>query len=547
MLYGVPIVSLNIDNIERLCLAQISNTLLKVRQLARRLSSKVKRSVNMKMSMKMSMNVDMNMSITTYMREFSYNEIHNRRVALGITCVQCTPVQLEILRRAGAMPISSRRCGMITKREAERLCKSFLGDNSPPKLPENFAFDVMHECAWGCRGSFVPSRYNSSRAKCIKCFYCAMFFSPNKFVFHSHRLADSKYVQPDAANFNSWRRHIRLSGDPPMDVQHAWEDVKAMFNGGTRKRLMAANSQRRVFPQTSSSRHPKSPRLEAPLAKPPSFPPPAMKADIPYPPPYLAPLPPPYPAHHKEAHQSFVDYLWGSRGSLPPLGLPYPLAWPRRPLPSFPPLPISEPRTDPVPDTRPPDTDPPALRPAHLSAFTPVNRVSPPPAVSTGRDVGAPLPDSSRHSDDETVDIEATDDDSDQKSDTYKDDSYKNDLYKSDSYKADSYKSESYKSDSYKHDLYKSEGLRADTARLGGRHQGGHEGDHPRSEDQVPGEAEVEESSRPSRHEDRHHHHHQHQQQREDQHLPHPPARTTSPPITPATSSMEPPPRPSIE
>jgi SKI/SNO/DAC family len=120
LLYGVPIVSLVIDCQERLCLAQISNTLLK---------------------------------------EFSYNEIHNRRVALGITCVQCTPVQLEILRRAGAMPISSRRCGMITKREAERLCKSFLGDNSPPKLPDHFAFEVYHECAWGCRGSFVPSRY----------------------------------------------------------------------------------------------------------------------------------------------------------------------------------------------------------------------------------------------------------------------------------------------------------------------------------------------------------------------------------------------------
>ena len=51
--------------------------------------------------------------------------------------------KLEILRGAGAMPISSRRCGMITKREAERLCKSFLGDNAPPKLPENFAFEVI--------------------------------------------------------------------------------------------------------------------------------------------------------------------------------------------------------------------------------------------------------------------------------------------------------------------------------------------------------------------------------------------------------------------
>ena len=47
VLYGIPIVSLYIESQVRLCLAQISNTLLK---------------------------------------QFSYNEIHNRRVALGITC-----------------------------------------------------------------------------------------------------------------------------------------------------------------------------------------------------------------------------------------------------------------------------------------------------------------------------------------------------------------------------------------------------------------------------------------------------------------------------
>uniref|UniRef100_A0A3P9C2Q4 c-SKI SMAD4-binding domain-containing protein n=1 Tax=Maylandia zebra TaxID=106582 RepID=A0A3P9C2Q4_9CICH len=199
-LYGVPIVCLVIDGKERLCLAQISNTLLK---------------------------------------NYSYNEIHNRRVALGITCVQCTPVQLELLRRAGAMPISSRRCGMITKREAERLCKSFLGAHSPPKLPENFAFDVSHECAWGCRGSFIPARYNSSRAKCIKCSFCNMYFSPNKFIFHSHRTPESKYLQPDAANFNSWRRHLKLTEKKSNDdICHAWEDVKAMFNGGSRKRTL---------------------------------------------------------------------------------------------------------------------------------------------------------------------------------------------------------------------------------------------------------------------------------------------------------------------
>uniref|UniRef100_H3BXN8 SKI family transcriptional corepressor 1b n=1 Tax=Tetraodon nigroviridis TaxID=99883 RepID=H3BXN8_TETNG len=204
VLYGIPIVSLVIDGSERLCLAQISNTLLK---------------------------------------NYSYNEIHNRRVALGITCVQCTPVQLEILRRAGAMPISSRRCGMITKREAERLCKSFLGNHCPPKLPENFAFDVSHECAWGSRGSFIPARYNSSRAKCIKCSYCNMYFSPNKFIFHSHRTPESKYTQPDAANFNSWRRHLKLTDkNSRTDVLHAWEDVKAMFNGGSRKRTLPCSA-----------------------------------------------------------------------------------------------------------------------------------------------------------------------------------------------------------------------------------------------------------------------------------------------------------------
>ena len=199
VLFGIPIVCLYVEEMERLCLAQISNTLL---------------------------------------RDFSYNEIHNRRVALGITCLQCTPVQLEILRRTGAMPVSSRRCGLITKREAERLVKSFLEDVPPPKLPENFFFKVHHTCGWGCQGQFLPSRYNSSRAKCIKCTYCNAFFSPNKFIFHYHKTQHSSYRHPDAANFNSWRRHLYLLEPSPSEsLQHAWEDVKAMFNGGCRKRV----------------------------------------------------------------------------------------------------------------------------------------------------------------------------------------------------------------------------------------------------------------------------------------------------------------------
>ncbi len=132
-LYGEPLVCLTLNGEERLCLAQISARLL---------------------------------------RDYSYNEIHNRRVALGITCVQCTPRQLEMLRRVGAMPLSSRRCGTITKREAQRLVESFLQQLPPPRLPDNFAFEVVHHCGWGCTGYFIPARYNSSRAKCVQCSFC---------------------------------------------------------------------------------------------------------------------------------------------------------------------------------------------------------------------------------------------------------------------------------------------------------------------------------------------------------------------------------------
>ena len=149
---------------------------------------------------------------------------------------------------------------MITKREAERLVKSFLEDNLPPKLPENFHFEVEHNCGWGCRGRFEPSRYNSSRAKCIKCTLCNLFFSPNKFIFHFHRTPESKYNHPDAANFNSWRRHLGLvAGTDSEDIMHAWEDVKAMFNGGSRKRMVSGSSAFRQSPSASSE--PKKPKL----------------------------------------------------------------------------------------------------------------------------------------------------------------------------------------------------------------------------------------------------------------------------------------------
>ncbi|XP_068993091.1 SKI family transcriptional corepressor 2 [Neodiprion pinetum] len=362
-LYGIHIVSLVIEGQERLCLAQISNTLLK---------------------------------------QFSYNEIHNRRVALGITCVQCTPVQLEILRRAGAMPVSSRRCGMITRREAERLCKSFLGDNAPPRLPEDFAFSVHHECAWGCRGAFLPARYNSSRAKCIKCAYCGLFFSPNKFIFHSHRIGPTdKYVQPDAANFNSWRRHMKLSGSPPDDVVHAWEDVKAMFNGGTRKRLLSNPTGPRCTP-TAVKRARSSPPTQLP-------------SPIPSP---THPRVPPFPELPLPLSRNFVmDYVWhqhqqaAAAAAVKTPGFSfsqYALPWlAKRPV-LFPgPLP------PPIPGaTTAEPMAPPVTSSLHQSAFHPVLRAGPPIGES-GQIVQESTPEPSVEKDDDSddeVDIETTED-----------------------------------------------------------------------------------------------------------------------------------------
>lgn len=56
-------------------------------------------------------------------------------------------------------------------------------------------------------------------------------------------MPDAKYNHPDAANFNSWRRHLKLySGIENDEIAYKWEDVKAMFNGGTRKRVFTPSS-----------------------------------------------------------------------------------------------------------------------------------------------------------------------------------------------------------------------------------------------------------------------------------------------------------------
>ena len=148
-------------------------------------------------------------------------------------------------------------------------------------------------------------------------------------MFHSHRLTEGgKYIQPDAANFNSWRRHIRLLGDPHDEIVHAWEDVKAMFNGGTRKRLMSHSMSHSPL-ERSQSPPGQFPAL-APVA---ATPPPCKSVKI-EPPPEKPPEPAVTPLYDQlsclQQSKDLQDYLWPRP---PHCGL----LWPGRPLPSLPP------------------------------------------------------------------------------------------------------------------------------------------------------------------------------------------------------------------
>lgn len=61
-----------------------------------------------------------------------------------------------------------------------------------------------------------------------------------------------------------WRRHIHLTGSPPDQVMFAWEDVKAMFNGGSRKRVASGSGNNAGSVVTSTSNNQSGPSAEAP-------------------------------------------------------------------------------------------------------------------------------------------------------------------------------------------------------------------------------------------------------------------------------------------
>ena len=194
---------------------------------------------------------------------------------------------------------------------------------------------------------------------------------------------------------NSWRRHIKLVGnpEPPDEVSFAWEgmlssvlpknktltelwsDVKAMFNGGSRKRAMAAglsshsrshNSANQEFlkrqtinsssPESNHSLTPNTTMSDSLSPKSTSSAAPTYFPLIPLPNKYPLPSSVPFSSnpsiasspplkglsssHSSDFRQSFAEFMWvGSGvtpGKPPALHIPYScLLWPRPPTSSL--------------------------------------------------------------------------------------------------------------------------------------------------------------------------------------------------------------------
>jgi hypothetical protein len=83
------------------------------------------------------------------LKDYNYNQINNRRMALGIEAHQPTIEQLDVFKQNGAMPTSLKRSGIIHKRDAERLVRSFLEENQTFDFPKNLVIIVEHEFGWG--------------------------------------------------------------------------------------------------------------------------------------------------------------------------------------------------------------------------------------------------------------------------------------------------------------------------------------------------------------------------------------------------------------
>lgn len=176
--------------------------------------------------------------LNTVLRDYELPEIHSVCDDLHIFCSRCQHEQLDILKASGILPRSAPSCGLITKTDAERLCNSLIrtpNDTTAPSHPSHNCFKVYHECFGKCKGNFNPEAYTSPKALCIQCVDCGRWFTPQKFVCHSHKALENRTCHWgfDSAN---WRHYLLLAKHQPgVDkLQDILENIKGRFDSSNK-------------------------------------------------------------------------------------------------------------------------------------------------------------------------------------------------------------------------------------------------------------------------------------------------------------------------
>jgi len=193
------------------------------------------------------------------------SRIHQACDELQIFCSSCTPTQLASLKLARVLPISATQCGLITKSDAERLCTLLLAPtqrsplSSPPPPPSSPAvslprsdptqFRVQHKCFGDCVGILHPQSYTSPGAKCIECSECHLYFSPQRFVCHSHQPPETRTCHWGFDSQN-WPAYIQVCEDYEEEERENFNEeltgIKKRFSHPKVKRKWVDNEREEV-------------------------------------------------------------------------------------------------------------------------------------------------------------------------------------------------------------------------------------------------------------------------------------------------------------
>jgi len=183
--------------------------------------------------------------LNTVLRDVTIDEINAACDQLCVHCSQCSSEQIAALKNAGVLPPGTASAGLMTKSQAERLCR-YLFEQKYGAGPStggvgyrgerlgngpSSAFKVYHECFGKCKGILYADRYTQSDAACIECCQCQCLMSPADFVCHSHKSLELRTCHW-GFDATKWRAYLLVAREHSYDIeplQARLEELKDKF------------------------------------------------------------------------------------------------------------------------------------------------------------------------------------------------------------------------------------------------------------------------------------------------------------------------------